>query len=179
MNKSSAAVVTAAILLLLTGCSGAPEAAPGETQGAGTSAKSAPEETTEPVETPAAEDATPAYITEPGEVCDPGNMNDLICAAFYPDQVVLNVTSRNPELASIPEADRIALAHESCDNPSDNPIHTAAALAYCNEQIGDSGFEGMPDRNARIIAFYQALGEDAARAHFADKTMPTAAELGV
>lgn len=37
MKKSSAAVVTAAILLLLTGCAGTPEAAPGQAQDTATS----------------------------------------------------------------------------------------------------------------------------------------------
>lgn len=153
-------------------------------------------------ETPA-NDERPAYITEPGEVCDPHNVNDPICAAFYPAQVILNMTSperaREP-LASMNADEKIRLAHEACENlvagvrpdlvdtilaPDDPPemadrnndgIYIAASLAYCNEFAG--GTKDYPDKIARTIAFYKKLGESAAKVHFADKIMPVPAELG-
>lgn len=150
-----------------------------------------------------AKDERPAYITEPGEVCDPHNVNDPICAAFYPEQVILNMTSperaREP-LASMDAVEKIRLAHQACENmiagvrphlvdtilnPDDPPemadrnndgIYIAASLAYCNEFAG--GTKDYPDKIARTIAFYHQLGESASKVHFADKIMPIPAELG-
>lgn len=200
MKRSTLAAIAAAAVLVVGG---------GTAYALTTNQEPAPVETvtTTPPETPAAQEtptsaestapseqpaeALPTNITQPGEVCDPHNANDSLCAAFYPDQVVLNMTSaprsREP-LASMPAAEKIALAHQACDNlaagsqphlvdtilnPDDHPstadrnnvgIYAAATLAYCNEF--DTG------KSAAYIAYYKKLGEEGAKADFADKTMP-------
>lgn len=177
MPKRTAATITAAalILLTLTGCAGSPEEATSEPQSA---PQSAPAETAEPEEAQKMSTASSADITAPGEVCDPGNMNDPICAAFYPDQAVLNITARSADLDGMSDAEKIERAQLACEGgePTDSPLYKAGAIAYCNEFA--PGIDGQPDRYARLIAFYKGLGEDAAKEHFADKVMPTPEELG-
>lgn len=175
MNKPSAAVLTAAILLLLTGCAGAPDEVPSVPESvATTTVEETP--TPEPAEKMSA--ANSADITAPGEVCDPGNANDAICAAFYPDQVVLNMAARaGGEFAALSDAEKIDRARQACETDDADPlIVKAGAVAYCNENAG--GPDTMPDMVARLVSFYQAMGEDAAKAHFNGHTMPTPAELG-
>ena len=157
--------VTALLVVGLTGCAGTTDPAPVEPRGL---VQSVPSETPES----AAESTPSADITAPGEVCDPSNMNDPICAAFYPEQVVLNVTARTAEVAGIPDADRIAAAQQACTDPSAAAVYvTAGQLAYCHDQLDP--------RLSLTIAYYQALGEEGAKADFADKTMPTAEEIGL
>lgn len=179
MNARTAVAALAVLIgLSLTGCAGTADAAPTEAQDIAASTESAAEETPAPSDAESAKNSTPVHITAAGEVCDPSNMNDPICAAFYPDQVVLNITARSADFAGLSDAEKIERAHGACEGaePVDSPIYKAGAIAYCNEFA--PGIEGQPDRYARLIAFYQALGEDGAKAHFSDKTMPTPAELG-
>lgn len=173
--KRASIALTALIALTLTGCAGAANDAPREPE---TVATVATDETRAPADTQKMSAANSADITAAGEVCDPQNMNDPICAAFYPDQVVLNITARSSDLDGLSDADKIERAHQACEGgePADSALYKAGAIAYCNELA--PGIDGQPDRYARLIAFYQGLGEDAAKAHFADKVMPTAEELG-
>lgn len=185
MKRSTiAAIATAAVLVVGGGTAYALTTNGQELAPVETTATSEPAAT--PTETPAepAPDAAPespvlpSHITAAGEVCDPQNMNDPICAAFYPDQAVLNITARAADLDSLSDAEKIERAHLACDGgePADSPLYKAGAIAYCNELA--PGIDGQPDRYARLIAFYKALGEDGAKAHYADRVMPTPAELG-
>lgn len=161
------------------------------------SADSAPEPTasvtapaSDSTETPSpTPSATPDLSdkTAPGEVCDPHNLNDTICAAFYPDMVVLNMTSApraGEPLTSLPDAQRIALAHQACDQLAaganlhsvsviettadaaapglDNNFSLASAgsLAYCHDFIDSSDVKWTLEQ-------YISMGEDAAKASFA------------
>ena len=179
MTRTATIAAAALLLLALTGCAGSADEAPSAPRGF---AQSIPSETPE-----SAAESTPSDITAPGEVCDPSNANDAICAAFFPAQAVINMTNRTPALAVIPEPERIELAHQACDDfttvlvedaQGDINLHKAAAFSYCNENMEPGSFPGQPDRNQRIIAFYQSIGKAAAVEHFADKVMPTAEELG-
>lgn len=125
--------------------------------------------------------------TATGDVCDPHNANDVICAAFYPDQVVINMTSAprvGEPLASLAATERIALAHKACDQlaagktlktvslistdpasakrGADNnyTLASAGALAYCNAFIEGDTFK-------QALEKYRSMGEDAAKASFA------------
>lgn len=165
-----AAVLAAVLALTLTGCAAGveePSTAPQSTD-TSTPAAETPEPKAEKMTAPA---EIPAHITEPGEVCDPSNMNDAICAAFYPDQVVLNVTGRSADLAGLSDAEKIESAQRACIDGGNASLVTAGQLAYCNEQLDQ--------RLSLTIAYYQSLGEDGAKADFADKTMPTAEEIGL
>jgi len=172
--KTRIALVGAVLLLTLTGCAGTTEDDASEPQSSVAKAQTA--EVAE--STPEATAELVADITAPGEVCDPGNMNDPICAAFYPDQAVLNITSRVPELAGVSDTEKIQRAHAACDtgDASDVYFYKAGAVSYCHQFA--PGTDDQPDRYARIIAFYQDIGEDAAKEHYADRVMPTPAELG-
>lgn len=179
-------VITAAVIasaLLLTGCGAAQQT--GEPAGAARFAAAADETETTSEPTP----ADPAVdITAPGEVCDPHNLNDIICAAFYPDQAVGNMTvapRAGEPLASLSDEERIALAHEACEQleagtaqdavsvietsaedtaagrNNNFTLASAGALAYCNDYIAldDSGW---------ALGEYQAMGEAAAKESFAN-----------
>lgn len=175
--KRASIAVTVLAALLLTGCAGTAEQPTSDAQDAAPTTQSQPTETPE-TETQKMSAANSVDITAPGEVCDPQNMNDPICAAFYPDQVVLNITARDASLAGISDAEKIERAHAACEGgeSADSTVYKAGSIAYCNELA--PGIDGQPDRYARLIAFYQGLGEEAAKAHYADRVMPTAAELG-
>lgn len=186
-QRTTGLAATAVVLLLaLTGCgetSPAPESMP-------VTAKSATDETPA-----AAEPEEPAIGYGPtgaGEVCDPQNLNDSICAAFYPDQLVINVMSspraREP-LASMSDEEKLAIARQACVDMEAGArphviethalegdpeasldrnnllVYTAGSLAYCNDYA-----EG---KSAAYISYYKTLGEDGAKADFADKTMPS------
>ena len=125
--------------------------------------------------------------TQPGEVCDPHNLNDTICAAFYPDLAVLNMTvspRAGEPLSSLPDEQRIAVAHQACDQLANgvglhdvNVIETSAAdvalgrdnnyslasagaLAYCSNYIGSEDIKWTLDQ-------YKSMGEEAAKESFA------------
>lgn len=167
--KTRTALVGAILLLALAGCGGQPSAEPSEVapQPFAAQAEQTPEATPEPEPVTAP--------TGPGEVCDPHNMNDFICAAFYPEQVVLNITSapRAPdEVASLSDAEKIQRAQEACTSGGLPSFVTAGRLAYCPEQLDDA-------RKIATLEYYKALGEEGAKADFADTRMPTDAELGL
>lgn len=183
-QRTTGLAATAVVLLLaLTGCgeaSPAPESMP-------VTAKSAADETPE-----SAEPEEPAIGYGPtgaGEVCDPQNLNDSICAAFYPDHAVLRIAARGGAIASLEPQQTLDLAMQACDEMragstwessalatgDDNRVlYTAAAVGYCPEYAPGRA----PDHTARLIAFYQSLGKAGAEEHFADRVMPTDAELG-
>ncbi|MDQ0576451.1 DUF732 domain-containing protein [Agromyces albus] len=175
------------VVFALTGCAAAGESVESAARSAAVAEDETPTATEEVVDL--------ASKTNPGEVCDPHNLNDVICAAFYPDLAVINMTSapRGMEpLASLPEADRIALAHQACDaltagatkdtlvlvdtiresenDPRDNNrvLFSAGTLAYCNEHLEDTdaGY-----RLGWIINAYRQMGEAAAKESFADGTV--------
>jgi hypothetical protein len=175
--KIRIALVSAMALLALTGCASAASTAPTSTRDE-ESAQTVTASGTE--ETPAPE--TAADATAPGEVCDPGNANDVICAAFYPDQAVLNIAARNDSLSALGH-DVVDVAKSACDAmraggaaAGDAALISAAALAYCPEF--SEGPSDYPDLTQRRLAYYQGIGEDAARAEFADGSMPTPEMLG-
>lgn len=202
MQKSSAVAVVTLALLVLTGCASAADDSPSKPE---SKPQSATTEEVEATPEPTAEPTPAVDITAEGEVCDPHNLNDPICAAFYPDQSVLNRTNadrgRQP-LSALPDDERVALAHQACDNMTAgnrNPLietipnegdqagmedwnnlvlYSAGAMSYCPEFMEPSGFDDQPDRNIRILAFYKAMTEEEAKAHFADHVMPTKEELG-
>lgn len=186
MKRSTTAVIIGVLALGLVGGGTAVALSnSGEPTPETSASAPAPVGTDAPVEaatdapaTPAETEALPADITQPGEVCDPSNMNDPICAAFYPDQAVLNITARASELDTLSDAEKIERAHAACSGgePADSPLYKAGTIAYCNELA--PGIDGQPDRYARLIAFYKGLGEDGAKAHYADRVMPTPTELG-
>lgn len=169
MKRASIAVAVL-VALLLTGCAGTADETPSEPQGATEAVETTAPETPAP-DTQKMSAANSADITAPGEVCDPSNMNDPICAAFYPDQVVLNVTARSAELAGMSDAEKIEAAQQACTDGGAPSLVTAGQLAYCPEQLDA--------RLSKTVAFYQSLGEEGAKADFADKTMPTAEEIGL
>lgn len=203
MPKITAAVTALILALGLAGCAGGTSSVEPTSEARGFAAPidSAPA-TEAPVEQ--VDTAEQRDITAKGEVCDPHNLNDAICAAFHPDQVALNMTSpervREP-LASMSPESRLSLAHDACENlnagnrehlidtilrDDDDPllndrnngsVYSAAAMAYCHQHI-EGGTDEYPDRNKRIVKFYQSLGEAAAKDHFSGKVMPTPEELG-
>lgn len=141
----------------------------------------APGGTAEPVENGA---EGLASKTNPGEVCDPHNLNDVICAAFYPDLVVVNMTMApraGEPLASMGESERIALAHEACaqldsgatlesvavveeadaaESSNNFAVASAGALAFCNSHLDE--------RLSWTLSAYQSMGEAAAKESFKD-----------
>lgn len=60
----------------------------------------------------------PEPVATSGDACDPHAMTDMECAAENPDHAVLNMLSdtrsREP-LASMSDAEKIALAHKACE----------------------------------------------------------------
>lgn len=134
----------------------------------------------------------PSYITSPGEVCDPENLNDSLCAAFYPDQALINVTDRgSAALAGLPLDEKRDLAEQACTalaggapaaataavtGDDNRTLFSAAAVAYCPEHAESSA--KWPDRTRRLIAYYQGLGEAGAKADFAGGQMPAPEKLG-
>lgn len=193
MNKL-ATVTVVALALLLTGCS-ATQASNESVAGAAKFAASADDVTEATGEPIATETAEPTVdVTAPGEVCDPQNLNDLICAAFYPEQVVLNLTAApraQEPLASMTDEQKIQLAHAACDTlaaggtkdtvtlvTTDNPdallstwnnnlVFTAGTLGYCNDYIEGENFQWGVNE-------YRSMGEQAAKESFADGVPITA-----
>lgn len=131
--------------------------------------------------------------TDAGEVCDPHNLNDMICLAFYPDLAVVNMTSgprAQEPLRSLPDADKVTLAHKACDTfaaggspatvtligtqldadkvgsfPADinnTNIFQIGALAYCNDHITEQ--DGTHFR--WTLDTYRSMGEKAAKDSF-------------
>lgn len=188
MPKRTTAIAAVVVLLFaLTGC-GEETATPADEP----KPLAAPL-TTE--ETPAPEATEGPEIgygpTGAGEVCDPQNANDSLCAAFYPDQAVLRIAARGGAIASLDPQQTLDLAVQACDEmraggtweasslstgDDSRILFAAAAVGYCPEFAPGGG--QYPDRTARLITFYQSLGEAGAKDHFADKVMPTEAELG-
>lgn len=191
-KRTTAIAVTALLLFVLTGCGEdtmpaaepKPFAAPMNKQAEETPATEEP--------TPAAEPTIGYGPTAPGEVCDPGNANDAICAAFYPDQAALNVTSAPralEPLASLTDEEKIAIAKEACasldgggspdtvtliatDVTDERPANwnarlpfAAGSLAYCQGHLDQ--------RPMSLISYYKSLGEEASKAEFADGSMPS------
>lgn len=184
------AAAAAVLLLTLTGCAGTPDAAPESPN----EAKSFSAPVTTETEAPAdpEEPAIGYGPTGAGEVCDPGNGNDAICAAFYPDQAALNATSAPralEPLASMSDAEKIGLAKQACEvlnsggsaegvvlvetvvvdsRPADwnaGLPFAAGTLAYCTEHL---------DAKPRaLLDHYVSLGEEASKAEFADGSMPS------
>lgn len=169
-------VATAATIAAST-----PTSAPGTAEVAGTDA---PQTTSE---APATEAPDLSAKTEQGEVCDPHNLNDTICAAFYPDLAVLNMTlspRAGEPLASLPDDQRIALAHQACEQlaagaglhgvnvidtaPADTALGrdnnyslaSAGALAYCNGSVDSDDIKWTLEQ-------YKSMGEEAAKESFA------------
>ncbi|MFJ2502542.1 hypothetical protein [Microbacterium sp. NPDC087592] len=175
--KARIALVSAIALLALTGCASAVSTAPTSTraeESTQTVAANGTEETSSP--------ESSADVTAPGQVCDPGNANDVICAAFYPDQAVLNIAARNDGLSALGD-DVVDVAKSVCDAmragsaaAGDPALISAASLAYCPEF--SQGPSDYPDLTQRRLAYYQSIGEEAARAEFANGTMPTPDVLG-
>jgi hypothetical protein len=187
MNKiTHTLAVSAAAILVLAGCS-----ATGETTNSAQGS-----ETTEDTETNNLREATATPLDEPqpaptnvGDVCDPQNANDFICAAFYPEQALLNVTSApraDEPLASMTVEQKIDLAQQACDAMAaggtkedtilvdtitdkgeffeewnNGLVFAAGQLAYCNE------FIEAPDGIWRINE-YRDMGETAAKESFKD-----------
>lgn len=134
----------------------------------------------------------PSHITSPGEVCDPENLNDSLCAAFYPNQALINVTDRgSAALAGLPLEEKRKLAEQACTalasgasaqtvavvtGDDNRTLFSAAAVAYCPEHAESSA--KWPDRTGRLIAYYQGLGEAGAKADFAGGQMPAPEKLG-
>lgn len=189
-KRTTALVAAAAVLLLtLTGCAGTPDAATEPANEA--KSLSAPLATESEAPAEPEEPAIGYGPTGAGEVCDPQNANDSLCAAFYPDQAVLRIAARGGAIASLEPQQTISLAAQACDEMragstweastlavgDDNRVlYAAAAVGYCPEYAPGGG--DYPDRTSRLITFYQSLGEAGAKEHFADKIMPTEAELG-
>jgi hypothetical protein len=125
-------------------------------------------------------------------VSDPNNLNDSLCAAFYPDQALINVTDRgSAAFAGLPLDEKRDLAEQACTalaggssaqttavvtGDDNRTLFSAAAVAYCPEHAESSA--KWPDRTRRLIAYYQRLGEAGAKADFADGQMPTPEKLG-
>ncbi|MET0716418.1 MAG: DUF732 domain-containing protein [Mycetocola sp.] len=113
MNKLVATTAAIAFALLLTGCGAAQQT--NELEGVAKFAASADETETTSKATP----TEPAVdITAPGEVCDPEADDDFPCLAADPDLAVVKMTGQGragEPLISLPDADRIALAHAACD----------------------------------------------------------------
>lgn len=122
--------------------------------------------------------------TAKGDVCDPSNLNDLICAAFYPDQAVLNMTSRAVgPLATMSDSDKITLAHKACTTlenggtesttvlvapeAANANLYVTATLAYCNDKIVNA----TGTDTQWVVKTYKAMGEQAAKTSFANKTI--------
>lgn len=198
IKKSTIAIAAAAAVLVIGGGVGIATAA----NLASTEEPSSIETTTATPTDGAVDDVTPkptetagtADPTAAGEVCDPSNLNDMICLAFYPDTAVINMTSglrAQEPLRSLPDADKIALAHKACDTfaaggsastvtlisttldadkagalPADinnTNIFQIGALAYCNERIVEQ--EGTNFR--WTLDAYRGMGEKAAKDSFA------------
>lgn len=168
------AAVAAVLLLALSGCASTAPTSSANDVSTNSGANAEMNETVTPEST--------VVPTAPGDVCDPGNANDVICAAFYPDQAVLNIAARNDSLSALGndvlEAAKAACGEMRSDGTADaDPaLISAAALAYCPEF--SQGPEDYPDLTQRRLAYYQGIGEEAARAEFADGTMPTPEVLG-
>lgn len=188
-KRTTAIAVTALLLFALTGCGEDSTPAAEPKSFAAPLNKQADE--TPATEEPTVEPAIGYGPTAPGEVCDTQNLNDPICAAFYPDQLVLNLMTmpraREP-LSSMTDEQKITLAQQACadlgagarphvieTNPladdhatsadrNNDLVYTAASLAYCNEHL--------TGKSAAYIAYYQALGEEGAKSDFADRVMP-------
>lgn len=188
-KQATVAAITAVLLLALTGCG--EEAAPAAEPKSFAAPLSKQAEETPAVEETAAEPAIGYGPTAPGEVCDLGNANDSLCAAFYPDQAVINIAGRGSALSDIDPPVLLNLAELACEemraggtweasalsSGDDNRVlYAAAAVGYCPEYAPGGG--NYPDRTSRLITFYKSLGESGAKAHFSDKVMPTEAELG-
>lgn len=197
-RKALVGIVAAAAVIVIGGGVGVATAANLASSGEPNSS-----ETTAPTAAstaPTTDGATPeptssagtADPTAAGEVCDPSNLNDAICAAFYPDLAVANMTAapRSGEpLASLPAAQRIALAHQACDQldagadphsvnlvdtsaddlakARDNnyTLYSAGSLAYCENHIASDDF-GTNLRYA--LDTYREMGEKAAKESFAE-----------
>ena len=149
---------------------------------------------TAPTATPT---VAPASITAPGEVCDPHNLNDIICLAFHPDVAVVNMTSgprAQEPLRSMTDQEKIALAHKACsvyasggsastmqivatnlDAGSHAPadinnmnIFNIGALAYCNQFVTTADAANGAGFLWTLNA-YRGMGEKAAIESFASK----------
>lgn len=195
VKKTTIAIAAAAAVLVIGGGVGIATAAnlasSDETSSSQTPTATSTDEQTgsatpEPTETAGTEDPTAA-----GEVCDPSNLNDAICAAFYPDIAVINMTAgpRSGEpLASMSTEQRIALAHQACDQleagadphsinlvetsaddiakARDNnyTLYSAGSLAYCESHIATDDFGA---KLHYALDAYRAMGEEAAKKSFA------------
>lgn len=188
MPKVTAAriALTALIVVGLTGCAGQVEEPAAEPRGLVQSVPSATPES-------AAESTPSVDITAPGEVCDPGNANDAICAAFYPEQAAINATSAPralEPLASMSDEEKIALAHQACEILAAGGSKETSTLVETIVPEGDSrpdnwnaglpfaagrlGFcqDQLDEKPQQFIAHYRQLGEEASKAEFADGSMP-------
>ncbi|TQL87185.1 hypothetical protein FB560_2852 [Microbacterium saperdae] len=108
--------------------------------------------------------------------------------------------AREP-LRSMSDAEKIDLAHAACDNlnagrgqvpmletvpdagddaifadKNNVTLYAAGTFAYCNQHI--KGTEALPEYGARLITYYRSIGEEAAKAEFADGSMPEKSLLG-
>lgn len=181
------------VVLALSGCSGATEAADAARVAAGSTAEelAAPDNATSvPTE------AEVASLTRAGSACDPHNLNDMICLAFHPDIAVMNMTSgtrAQEPLRSMTNEQKVALAHAACNAfdagdtaatvslvateldadaqaaqiPADinnTNVFLFGALAYCNDHFNeDDGVDSL-----WTISAYRDMGENAALQSFAD-----------
>ena len=186
MNKIAHTLTVSAIaVLMLAGCS---SAAVEETASANREASTAETGRLAVDEQPEVEVKTAP--TNVGDVCDPQNANDFICAAFYPEQALLNVTSApraDEPLASMSVEQKIELAQQACDAMSaggtkddtilvetitdkgeffeewnNGLVFTAGQLAYCNE------FIDAPN-GIWVLGEYRSMGEAAAKESYKDR----------
>lgn len=70
-------------------------------------------------------------LTAPGGVCHPNAGSDFPCLAVAPDLAVLNMTGQGragEPLVSLPDEERLALAHEACEVLASGGNHQTTML---------------------------------------------------
>lgn len=169
-------------ILVLTGCA----ADPGSDETAENQARSFAN--TEP-----ALEASDTDPTAPGEVCDPSNANDAICAAFHPEQAAKNMLARQKEpIASMSVEEQDALIQQACDAMESGKTWETAILveepnlderagyAVTNQGLfAIASYSQCQEHVAQVspygdwlINYYKGIGEAAAKDEFADGSMP-------
>lgn len=198
MRKLTQIGIGAAIIVAIAGGSVAAYAATNTDSTAAPTSSPTSTATSAPVAAATTPSATPtsspstAALTAPGAICDPHNLNDIICLAFHPDVAVINMTSgprAQEPLRSMTDQEKIALAHKACSVyegggsaatvtlvpttldadaqalPADinnANMFNIGALAYCNQYLGADGATSLWTLNA-----YRDMGEKAAIKSFA------------